>query len=126
MMKIKPDFTIVVPLLNMNTYFFFGEEMFRDFKVYIATCMGEKIPNDEKDLKHLAGRSWYGGVWVKDIKDTSTLVHEIYHLTANIATSMEVESEEVKARINEYLYTHAIKKIAKLAKNRKSADVEKK
>lgn len=124
-MKIKPDFTIVVPLLNMNTYFFFGEERFRDFTVYIATRMGEKIPKED-DVKHLAGRSWYGGVWVKDITDTSTLVHEIYHLTANIATSMEVESEEVKARINEYLYTYAMKKIAKLAKNRKSADVEKK
>lgn len=125
-MRIKPDFTILVPLINTNAHFFFGEERFRDFTVYIATRMGEKIPNDEKDLKHLEGRSWYGGVWVKDIKDTSTLVHEIYHLTANIATSMEVESEEIKARINEYLYTYAMKKIAKLAKNEKSVDKEKK
>ena len=53
-MRIKPDFTILVPLINTNAHFFFGEERFRDFTVYIATRMGEKIPNDEKDLKHLA------------------------------------------------------------------------
>ena len=112
-MKIKADITILLPLFEVTTCWFFG-----DITSFNKACAKLDGTEYDLDIKKYDGFSHGSLVWVEDKWDTNTIIHELTHLVDHVLEAIGVDDHETRAYCMGYLGAHIFKEIAKKYKEK--------
>jgi len=97
-MKIKADISILLPLFEVTTCWFFG-----DTALFVKACNELEGTEYDLDIKKYNGFSHGSLVWVEDKWDTNTIIHELTHLVDHVLEAMGVDDNETRAYCMGYL-----------------------
>ena len=114
--KIKADITIVLPVFNITTGWFFG-----DFTTFVKAC--SELDGSSCDLGGIKYDGYCHGslTWVEDKWDTNTVIHELTHLVDHVLEAVGVDDCETRAYCMGYLGEKVFTAIAKKYKKGKEA-----
>lgn len=102
---------IFVPLIEKEVILHIGQESWNKF-VKDTKAKGRKSKaSDDESIPpgEGSGRTWGSWVWVHDLKDTNTLIHEILHFLDDTYTFVACEDEtEFKAYIGAHVLTKVL------------------
>ena len=118
-MKIKADISILLPLFEVTTGWFFG-----DITRFNKACA--KLDGTEYDLDSVkyAGFSHGSLVWVENCFNTNTIIHELTHVVDHVLEAVGVDDHETRAYCMGYLGAHIFKAIDKKYKEAHHSNVQ--
>ena len=97
-MKIKADISILLPLLEVTTGWFFG-----DITSFNKACAKLDGTEYDLDMARYDGFSHGSLVWVRDCFNTNTIIHELTHLVDHVLEAVNVNDHEIRAYCMGYL-----------------------
>lgn len=95
-----------IPLIDKSFYIYEGKE---DWYKFYNILKSEKVDIDIDGIDKNTGYCFLCYVWVFDLNDKRTLIHELSHLIDNAMETIGSTCSELRAYITEYIYCDCLK-----------------
>lgn len=109
----KKHIAFKIPIYAIIVDIYPGKKFYKKFRKDVKICGYEVEKYAPISSKGLAAG---GAMWIEDIKDTSTIYHELYHVVDNISTHLRLKDSESRAYLSEYIFHRSMKEIKKFRK----------
>ena len=98
-----------VPLIEVTVFVHVGASEWASFLKAVWRKGALKLDRDDvNNPSKSGGRAWGGWLWVSDIQDTNTLMHEVSHVLDNTMGLIDSNDTEFRAYIAGWLISSVL------------------
>ena len=103
----------IIPLVDKVFYIYFGEDEWEKFKtITIKEGVDKKMKNADCPTEN-SGRAYGSWIWVYELKDSLTLIHELSHFIDSLMETVKSNDTEFRAYLTGWIIDTVLKWSAK-------------